>query len=303
MVHSPEGPFAQAFRDVLAQSGMTLVEVVEALAERDVKLTQASLSYWQSGRSVPRRQSSIAVLSDVEEVLGAPKDTLVNALQQEREEHAKNAEMASRAKAGQRRPELLWNAPRDVDIDLIDWDNEVQRKFIHQTMTIRNGGHEAVTRVDAVVRVGGAESPAMHVCESWALGDSLPEINEVYGGILGAAHVNEKSRFAIFPIELPEDKTSGDLHQLGYTISSTASDRITQTPQGWFAQPVDMYAFTVDFGDEVPMSVEWVNVNIRRRGDAVERIETTHNLEIIGGIVQATVERLNDSAAFIRWSW
>ena len=106
MVHSPEGPFAQAFRDALAQSGMTLVEVVEALAERDVKLTQASLSYWQSGRSVPRRQSSIAVLSDVEEVLGAQKDTLVNALQQEREEHAKNAEMASRAKAGQRRPEL-----------------------------------------------------------------------------------------------------------------------------------------------------------------------------------------------------
>lgn len=303
MVQSSEGPFTQAFRGALAQSGMTLVEVVEALAERGVKLTQASLSYWQSGRSVPRRQSSIAVLGDVEEVLGAKEGVLKRALEQEREENAKNAELASRAKGGQRRPELLWNAPRGLNIDLIDWENEVQRKFLHQTMTIRGGGHEATTRVDAVVRVTGTDSPMMSVCTSWALGDDIPEISDVYGGNLEDPHIDESGRFAIFSISLPDEKTSGNLHQLGYTVHKTATDRITQTAQGWFAQPVDMYAFTVDFGDELPMSVEWVNVTMRRRGDSIERIETTHDLEIIGGIVQSTVERLNDSATFIRWSW
>lgn len=303
MVQTSGGPFTQAFRGALAQSGKTLVEVVDALAERGVKLTQATLSYWQSGRSVPRRQSSIAVLNDVEEVLGVEKDMLSNALQQEREENAKNAEFAARAKAAQHRPELLWNAPRGFDMDIIDWDNEVQRKFLHQTMTIRDGGHKAVTRVDAVVRVTGTESPMMNVCESWALGDSIPEVADVYGGVLDDAHIDESGRYAVFPISLPEGKDSGDLHQMGYTVHATAADRITQTPQAWFVQPVDMYAFTVDFGDELPMSVEWVNVSTRRRADAVERIETTHELEIIGGIVQATVERFSDAATFIRWSW
>lgn len=303
MVHSSEGPFAQAFREALVQSGMTLVEVVEALAERDVKITQASLSYWQSGRSVPRRQSSIAVLDDVEEVLGVKDGTLRQALEQEREEHVKNAELASRSKRAHRRPAMLWNAPRGLDVDAIDWDNEVQRKFLHQTLTIRGGGHEAVTRVDAVVRVTGTQSPIMSVCTSWALGDKVPEISDIYGGNLEDSHINESERFAIFSISLPEEKMQGDLHQLGYTIHKTATDRITQTAQGWFALPVDMYAFTVDFGEELPMSAEWVNVTTKRRGDSIERIETTHELEIIGGIAQSTVERLNDSATFIRWSW
>lgn len=303
MVQTTNGPFTQAFREALAQSGMTLVEVVDALAERGVKLTQASLSYWQSGRSVPRRQSSIAVLGDVEEVLGAKENTLSDALKQEREENVKTAEFTAHAKMAQRRPELLWNAPRDFDMDIIDWDNEVQRKFLHQTMTVREGGHKAVTRVDAVVRVTGTESPTMNVCESWALGDSIPDVSNIYGGFLDDAHIDEDSRYGVFPIYLPEGKASGDLHQLGYTVYSSATDRITQTSLGWFAQPVDMYAFTVDFGDELPMSVEWVNVSTRRRGDAIERIETTHELEIIGGIVQATVERFSDAATFIRWSW
>ena len=47
MVQTSGGPFTQAFRGALAQSGKTLVEVVDALAERGVKLTQATLSYWQ----------------------------------------------------------------------------------------------------------------------------------------------------------------------------------------------------------------------------------------------------------------
>lgn len=304
MVQTSDGPFTQAFRGALAQSGMTLVEVVDALAERGVKLTQATLSYWQSGRSVPRRQSSIVVLKDVEEVLGVKKDTLSHALKQEREESTKNAEAVSRAKQGKsNRPELLWNAPRGFDMDIINWDNEVQRKFLHQTMTIREGGHKAVTRVDAVVRVTGTQSPTMSVCTSWALGDSIPDVSDIYGGFLDDAHIDEAGRYGVFPIYLPEGKASGDLHQLGYTVHATAADRITQTPQSWFAQPVDMYAFTVDFGDELPMSVEWVNVSTRHRGDAIERIETTHELEIIGGIVQATIERFNDAATFIRWSW
>ena len=303
MAHSSGGPFTQAFREALAHSGMTLVEVVEALSERGVKLTQASLSYWQSGRSVPRRQSSIAVLGDVEKVLGVKQGALKLALEHEREEYAKNAELTSQKKGSSQRPELLWNAPRGVDAGLIDWANEVQRKFIHQTMTIRDGGRKATTRIDAVVRVSGEQSPTLSACASWSLGDDIPEVRDVYGGNLDEPHVDEGGRFAIFPIALPEERTSGELHQLGYTIHATATDRITQTPQGWFARPVDMYAFTVDFGDELPMSVEWVNVTTRRRGDAIERVETTHDLDIIDGIVQSTVEHLNDSATFIRWSW
>lgn len=299
------GSFAEAFRNAVNTSGMTLVEVVDALADRGVKLTQATLSYWQSGRSLPRRQSSLKALAEIEDVLGVPAGTLSDPVEREREAPARGAEAAQgqAAVATAHAPEPLWGAPRNLPSSAIDWSNEVQRKFMHQTVTISNGGHKVVTRAEAIVRVTGTDKPTFHVGETWGPGDPIPVVSDVDGGVLDDANISEPDRYALIPIRLPEANQSGELRQLGYTVSFESSDRVTRTSQRWFAWPLDMFALTVDFGEELPQFVEWVMVQTRKKAGTSERIETSRELNIVDGVCQATVENIEDSVSFIRWRW
>ena len=283
---------------------MTLVEVVDALADRGIKLTQATLSYWQSGRSLPRRQSSLKALAEIENVLGVPAGTLSEPVEREREAPARAAEAAQgQPIGGAYAPELLWGSPRNLSASDIDWGNEVQRKFLHQTITVSDGGHKVVTRAEAIVRVTGTDQPTYHVGESWGPGDPIPEVTDVDGGVLDAAKISEPDRYALVPIHLPEAHQSGELRQLGYTVSFESSDRVTRTGQRWFAWPLDMYALTVDFGQELPQFVEWVMVQTRKKAGTSERIETSRELNVVDGVCQATVENIEDSVSFIRWRW
>ncbi len=299
--------FAEEFRNAVNASGMTLVEVVDALADRGVKLTQATLSYWQSGRSLPRRQSSIKALDEIERVLGVPPGTL--SIPVEREREASSNAGAGAGAAGQpvvgaiQVPRLLWGAPRNLAPETIDWEREVQRKFLHQTVTISDGGHRAVTRAEAIVRITNPDQPAMHVGESWGPGDPVPCITDVDGGTVGNPIVQEASRFELIPIHLPPAQQSGELRQVGYTVETSSSDRITRTGQRWFAWPLDMFALTVDFGEELPQFVEWVLVQTRTKGGTSERVETSRELQVIDGVCQATSENVEDGVSFIRWRW
>lgn len=294
--------FAEAFRTAVTESGMTLVELVDALADRGVKLTQATLSYWQSGRSLPRRQSSIKALADIEEVLGINQGALSGPLEHERDTPAED-EAGPNARRASGAPVILWGAPRNLDPEMIDWENEVQRKFVHHTITVSDAGHKAVTRAECIVRVTGIANSTMHVGESWGPGDPMPEIVAVDGGTLGTPLIDEAGRFELMPIHLPEAQHSGELRQLGYTLEESSSDRITRTNQRWFAWPLDMFALTVDFGDELPQFVEWVTVQTRSKFGTSERVETSRELAVIDGVCQATLEHVEDGVSFIRWRW
>lgn len=70
--------FATALRAAIAASGLSLDEVRTRLMAHDVRVSIASLSYWQSGRSRPHRAASLAALGPLEEVLGIPRGHLVS---------------------------------------------------------------------------------------------------------------------------------------------------------------------------------------------------------------------------------
>ncbi|HEY3001794.1 MAG TPA: helix-turn-helix transcriptional regulator [Kribbellaceae bacterium] len=74
------GAFAPALRAAIDGSGLTLDRIQHRLTQRGVKVSVATLSYWQSGRRRPDRPESLDVLHELECVLGVPPGSLSSQL-------------------------------------------------------------------------------------------------------------------------------------------------------------------------------------------------------------------------------
>lgn len=80
MATDPSTGFPAALRAALRARGLTLTQVADELAARGLTVSLATLSYWSTGRSLPRRRTSQQVVTELEDVLGVPAGTLVSAL-------------------------------------------------------------------------------------------------------------------------------------------------------------------------------------------------------------------------------
>jgi hypothetical protein len=70
--------FATVLRAAIAASNLGLARIHDHLRRRGVSVSIATLSYWQSGRSVPGRRSTLAALTHLEDVLKVPTGTLTS---------------------------------------------------------------------------------------------------------------------------------------------------------------------------------------------------------------------------------
>ncbi|GIG61921.1 hypothetical protein Lfu02_62930 [Longispora fulva] len=70
------GPFHLALSLAVRRRGLTLDRLCHRLAERDIRLSTAALSYWASGRRRPERGDSLKGVAALEEVLGLPAGAL-----------------------------------------------------------------------------------------------------------------------------------------------------------------------------------------------------------------------------------
>jgi hypothetical protein len=70
------GPFHEALRAAVANSGLSLDRIQDRLRRRGAVISVPTLSSWQSGRYRPERAGSLAVLSALEEVLGVRPESL-----------------------------------------------------------------------------------------------------------------------------------------------------------------------------------------------------------------------------------
>ncbi|MFF8382529.1 helix-turn-helix domain-containing protein [Streptomyces kanasensis] len=83
---SPDAPatFDAALRQALRLRGLPLQRVCDRLAERGIRISPATLSHWQRGRSLPERPQSLRAVRKLEEILAVPRGHLVGLLQPHR---------------------------------------------------------------------------------------------------------------------------------------------------------------------------------------------------------------------------
>ncbi|MFE6774762.1 XRE family transcriptional regulator [Streptomyces sp. NPDC057702] len=68
--------FATVFREALRQRGLPLERVRERLESRGIRISLATLSYWQRGRSQPERAQSLRAVDALEDILTLPTGAL-----------------------------------------------------------------------------------------------------------------------------------------------------------------------------------------------------------------------------------
>jgi transcriptional regulator with XRE-family HTH domain len=70
------GPFEAALREAIKVRGLGLTRIHDRLRRLGVRVSLATLSYWQSGRSRPERRDSLLALAQLERVLEVPAGSL-----------------------------------------------------------------------------------------------------------------------------------------------------------------------------------------------------------------------------------
>lgn len=72
--------FAEALAAAIEAKGISLGILSRSATERGAKVSTATLSYWLSGKTQPRRRASLQVVSVIEELCGVPAGSLVQHL-------------------------------------------------------------------------------------------------------------------------------------------------------------------------------------------------------------------------------
>src|SRR5699024_1623409 len=70
--------FAAELCSAIEQSGLTLTAISQRLRTRRRPVSVATLSNWQSGRSLPGGEQSLGVVAALEELLGRSPDSLAD---------------------------------------------------------------------------------------------------------------------------------------------------------------------------------------------------------------------------------
>lgn len=78
----PQGAddFAEVLREAVRARGLSLDRLRSELGRLGVRISVATLSYWQTGRSRPERATSLAAIGPLEQVLGVPRGHLASRL-------------------------------------------------------------------------------------------------------------------------------------------------------------------------------------------------------------------------------
>lgn len=297
-----ESAFADALGAAVARSGKTLSQISAELAQAGHPVTAASLSYWRSGRSVPKRRNSRSVVDALEMVLGTKRGALTEIL------------AASRA-ANQGRDDFrshVHNTDREVrrsfdDLDIAtSWSNEVTREMLEEEIRVSADFRTVDIKVAQIVRVGSKRA-TLHVTGFWDEGvPPAPDdigIYNVLGAQIGATKTEETARGVAksTTLVIPDSIPQGGLHHVVYERRFGSAQPLKYAIKRAFSWPIKLYMCRVVFDGEVPQGIEWALSSTVDRDESTEKTILAMELEPQGNVVMVTAESLANAVGTVRW--
>ena len=203
------GPFADALRAAIRDSGLSLDRVRDRLWQRDVTVSLATLSYWQSGRSRPERSVSLQALRVLEDVLGLDGGALSVLLEPPRPR-------GRRTEPERIAVDALWpdqsdsvrRALRHVDAR---WDTSLIRLSQHDRIEIDADGGEPRVWVRQVLRATEAGPDRWVLLHHLDEHDrALPQVRPLRGCRLGAVYTEPAAGLLAAELLFPRPLARGE---------------------------------------------------------------------------------------------
>ncbi len=204
--------FDVALRRAIERRGLGLSRLSDRLRSAGFPVSQATLSYWQSGRSLPERGDSIRALSVLEETLDLRPGELRLLLPTRRRQ-------APVAVQGAHLRSVLpeWGT---AELNMVEQMARVKVLSAHDQMTVDVFG-EATQRIRFVVRAladGVEHVYAYHVQDNpHAL--TGPEVLHVSGARVSEEHRDASGRSLIVELELAQPLQRGEVAVVEYDVA------------------------------------------------------------------------------------
>ncbi|WP_112239447.1 XRE family transcriptional regulator [Kribbella monticola] len=239
------GTFAEALDHALNVRGLSLERVQHHLAERDVRVSRAALSYWRHGRSRPERAESLRAVRALEEVLDLPAETLVSMLGPPRP----RGRAATLPGAMDRR--RLWpshsplltamDAPPDGQLSFLD---------VHEHVLVDEHRQLAAVRTRLVVEAN-ADRIDRCVVYLWTEEPSKPRLTGLRYCRLGRMRSNDELGAVVTELMLDQRLSTGERSVLEYEWNFPPGPELTFFHRR-FTRPSRQFVLQVEFAGEVP---------------------------------------------------
>ncbi|GLY34046.1 hypothetical protein Amsp01_000700 [Amycolatopsis sp. NBRC 101858] len=242
--------FATHLRAAIATSGLSLDRIQARLRARGVVVSVTALSYWQSGKRQPERQSSLSAVRTLEEILDVPAGSLLGLLPPPR----------PRGGAGKRQAggepltfplETLQPLLDKVGApDALERQHPLKLVGLHDLCEIAaDGGQRAVT-ARAVFQAGADGQDRwllVYTQDDPAAG--APELHAVRNCRVGRAETDEAHGLIVAELIFDQPIDRGETHLIEYTLTNGGPPypECRNTYYREFRRPVREYLLEVRF--------------------------------------------------------
>jgi hypothetical protein len=275
----PTSPsFADVLRSAFEASGLTLGQIQLALAAAGHHVSTATLSYWQSGRSRPRRTSSLEAVVILERVLGLSGGTLLETLDLERT-----------ARVLGRWPSLrMITMHLDTVAEALTTLGFTNDHFFHTCSThdlLRIGavGAESIQHTRLVIRATDDDVRRVPLFYHDTRADAgVPRLSAIQGCTLGTLIDLPDSRAVAGELVLRAPLRSGDCALLDIAVAWSAGSALVPDLSRTSQDARRVIAYDVTFpADETPREVSY-----RWRPTPVSPLRHQRSVPVINGRAQ-----------------
>lgn len=290
--------FAEVLSKAVQARGLSLDRIRARLEAAGVPVSNATLSYWQSGRSLPTRARSLRTLVELESILRLEPGTLIELI---------------RTADGRTRHQLFdWQSvlpAREVAQQIIaDWGlpgaGRLTRINAHHTTTVDQYRRETGTLTRQLMRAerSGVQSfPLVQQQEGGFAGET--EIEPLFGCRVGRLTEVDEIGLVVAEMVLPRPLQRGEIVAVEFAVTMPAAQE-----SAWMVRSIPEQCRELMLGVQfdprnVPVKVEgFASSMIEHTSDEAE-ISDVVELSLFNGQAQQVRLEVAPGVYGIRWSW
>ncbi|MBF9067086.1 hypothetical protein [Streptacidiphilus fuscans] len=292
------GPFPEALRAAVADSGLSLDRIRARLQLRGHRISVATLSCWQSGRYQPERAGSLRALASLEEILGLPSESLTALVGPPRPRGRRLPRPTDGRGLAATWPGAAGPVSALNEMD-VRWDENLTRLSSHTRLELDSLGRERAMRSRQLLRAE-CDGPDRWIT-LFQREEPGPAPHLRVGAPCRAGKVLQNDETGMLAAEILFDRplSRGDTVMIEYTIEHRTPRPFSTMMQSSLHVPVREYVMEVRFDPEaLPLSC----YSIRTAAPGSRPQERLLNPDTTGSVLTVALSA-GPCSLGIRWDW